>query len=148
MGDRVLRTTTQGRLTTKNKNELQKRVGAWVRRRRDDLGLSQGDLRRRLGYRSQGSVSNIEQGRTTLPTSRAYAWADVLDVPRDAFFEFVTGLRTSLELRQRRSDDGAKLSPVETELVASYRALPPRLQNRLREYATELTTLARLKSDS
>jgi hypothetical protein len=36
-------------------------------------------------------VSNIEVGIEGLPAKRAYAWADVLELPRDAFFRFVTG---------------------------------------------------------
>jgi transcriptional regulator with XRE-family HTH domain len=75
----------------RDRTELWKRVGAFVRARREELGLSQGDIIRVLGYKSRNAVSNIEVGIEGLPAKRAYAWADVLDVPRDAFFRFVTG---------------------------------------------------------
>ena len=53
-----------------------------VRKRREALGLSQGDVIRVLGYKSRNAVSNIEVGIEGLPTKRAYAWADLLEVPR------------------------------------------------------------------
>ena len=87
-------TSTRGarnRRTGSNRTELWKRVGAFVRARREELGLSQGDIIRVLGYKSRNAVSNIEVGIEGLPAKRAYAWADVLEVPRDAFFGFVTG---------------------------------------------------------
>src|ERR1051325_12226167 len=77
--------------TDKDTLDLRKRIGVFVRTRRQQLGLSQGDIIEVLGYVSRNSVSNIETGREGLPAKRIYAWADVLEVPRDAFFRFVTG---------------------------------------------------------
>jgi hypothetical protein len=57
----------------------------------EELGFSQGEIIRVLGYKSRNAVSNIEVGIEGLPAKRAYAWADVLELPRDAFFRFVTG---------------------------------------------------------
>jgi transcriptional regulator with XRE-family HTH domain len=122
-----------------DKNDQQRRVGAWVRQRRRQLGLSQGDVRKRLGYQAQASVSNIEQGRTAVPTKRAYAWAEVLGVDRSAFFEFVTGLRTTITAAPPQPrEDGERLTRAEVALLARYRALPRELQERLRGYAAEL----------
>src|SRR5215831_3257505 len=42
--------------------QLYSRVGAWVRARREELGFSQGDVIKALGYRNRQSVSNIENG--------------------------------------------------------------------------------------
>ena len=70
---------------------LRKRVGAWVKARRVELGLSQGAMIRELGYVSRNSVSNVETGREGLPPKRVHGWADLLQVPREAFFRFVTG---------------------------------------------------------
>jgi transcriptional regulator with XRE-family HTH domain len=128
----------------KDRTELWKRVGAFVRARREELGLSQGDVIRVLGYKSRNAVSNIEVGIEGLPTKRAYAWADVLEVPRDVFFEFVTGEREDMSLGKAAANAKSEtLTAAEDELLASYRKLPPKFQRRLRDHAVELETLAR-----
>ena len=125
-------------------SQLWRRVGRFVRTRRTELGLSQGDIIKALGYTSRNSVSNIEVGREGLPAKRIYAWADLLTVPRDQFFRFVTGEATSME--SSTPHDGAvstSLSAMELELLETYRGLPANFQRRLREQAQEFVTLAR-----
>jgi transcriptional regulator with XRE-family HTH domain len=131
--------------TGKDRTELWKRVGEFVRERREALGLSQGDIIRVLGYKSRNAVSNIEVGIEGLPTKRAYAWADLLEVPRDAFFQFVTGGSESMTTTTATAKPRAaeQLTAAEEELLAHYRRLPPKFQRRLREHAGELETLAR-----
>ena len=125
---------------------LRRRVGAFVRARREQLGLSQGDVIRALGYKSFNSVSNIEHGLEGLPAKRVYAWAEVLQVPRDAFFRFVTG-----ESKRMEEAAGAALDPddpaaaAEAELLATYRALPARYQRKLREKARDYAARARAR---
>ena len=131
--------------TQRERAELWKRVGNFVRRRREELGLSQSDIIRVLGYKSRNAVSNIEVGIEGLPAKRAYAWADILEVPRDAFFQFVIGQSERLEVAKATSRSPAfeQLTAAEQELLARYRRLPPKFQRRLREHAGELETLAR-----
>ncbi len=134
---------------TRDRTERWKRVGAFVRKRREELGLSQGDIIKILGYASRNAVSNIEVGIEGLPAKRAYAWADVLEVPRDAFFRFATGETEKMAEPPRRAPaEAGGLSAVETELVAAYRKLPPRYQRRLLDAASEFETLARVETRS
>lgn len=141
-------TSTRGarkRRTARERTDLWKRVGAFVRERREVLGLSQGDIIRVLGYKSRNAVSNIEVGIEGLPAKRAYAWADVLELPRDAFFRFVTGEAERMEVPKAatKPDGGERFTAAEAALVATYRRLPPKYQRRLREQAEEFATLAR-----
>src|ERR1700759_2129478 len=131
--------------TQRERPELWKRVATFVRQRREELGLSQSDIIRVLGYKSRNAVSNIEVGIEGLPAKRAYAWADILEVPRDAFFQFVIGQSERLEVGKAvaRSQASDQLTSAEEELLARYRRLPPKFQRRLREHAGELETLAR-----
>lgn len=133
------------RRTERERTELWKRVGGFIRQRREDLGLSQGQIITVLGYKSRNAVSNIEVGIEGLPAKRAYAWADVLEVPRDAFFRFVTGEAERFEAptAARQDDASDRLSAAEKEVLANYRKLPPKYQRRLREQAQEFVTLAR-----
>jgi transcriptional regulator with XRE-family HTH domain len=137
---------TRKRRTERERTELWRRVGAFVAKRREELGLSQGDIIRVLGYKSRNAVSNIEVGIEGLPAKRAYAWADVLEVPRDAFFNFVTGQTERLDVsRAGAASKEERPSTAEADLLASYRKLPPKYQRRLREQASEFETLARME---
>jgi transcriptional regulator with XRE-family HTH domain len=133
------------RRIARDRTALWKRVGAFVRARREELGLSQGDIIQSLGYKSRNAVSNIEVGIEGLPAKRAYAWADVLEVPRDAFFRFVTGEAEAVVVPKAaaKSDTTLRLTTAEAALLATYRKLPPKYQRRLREQAEEFETLTR-----
>lgn len=128
--------------TDKERSDLRRRVGAFVRTRREQLGLSQGDIITMLGYVSRNSVSNIETGREGLPAKRIFAWADVLEVPRDAFYRFVTGETKRLETTGKATEAQVtpKLLTGESELLAAFRKLPLRHQRRLREQIKELSS--------
>ncbi len=131
--------------TDKDRLDLRKRIGAFVRTRRQQLGLSQGDIIDVLGYVSRNSVSNIETGREGLPAKRIYAWADVLEVPRDAFFRFVTGETKRVDQTGKATEAEAANRPstAESELVAAYRKLPAKYQRRIKEQIQEFSELAR-----
>jgi hypothetical protein len=97
-----------------------------------------------LGYSNLASAWKIEKGLEGLPTKRVYAWADILQVPRDAFFRFVTGEAERMELSPRaETSAGERLTSAEAELLAAYRRLPSTFQRRLRKTVQEFETLAR-----
>ena len=137
--------STSKRPTDRDRVALRKRVGAFVRKRREELGLSQGDVIRALGYVSRNSVSNIETGREGLPAKRIYAWADVLKVAHDSFFRFATGETKRMEIgddADEASVSSASLSAAEVELVEVYRSLPSKLQKQLRSQVKEYSSQA------
>ncbi len=131
----------------RERQALRKRVGAFLRARRQELGLTQGEITKTLGYVSLNSVSNLETGREGLPAKRIYAWADILQVPRDAFFRFVTGEVEKMETGKTSAPvEADKLTQAETDLLAAYRRLPPKYQRRLRNSASEFETLTRAEA--
>ena len=71
-------------------------------------------------------------------------WAEVLEVPRDAFFRFVIGESTSLDatIGKPAPNHLGPLSGTEQALIATYRRLPRPLRVRLRATARELEALA------
>lgn len=114
-----------------------------MKARREELGLSQGDIIQALGYASRNAVSNVEVGIEGLPAKRIYAWADILEVPRDAFFRFATGEAATMAAAAKSTRDGkdGALTAGERELLEAYRRLPPKYQTRLREHASDYQTL-------
>lgn len=58
---------------------LYARLGAAIRERRRELGLTQADLARRVGI-SRASLASVETGRQGVLVHRLYAFADQLGV--------------------------------------------------------------------
>lgn len=53
-------------------------VGERIKRRRDELGISQEQLAEILGYKSKTSIHKVEQGITDLPLSKVKMFAEAL----------------------------------------------------------------------
>ncbi len=93
-----------------------------------------------MGYQSANSISNVESGIEGIPAKRAYAWADLLELPRDTFFQFITGQIQELGAANASAAQGV-LSPLtadEQDLLRSYRRLTPASRARLRAQAAKL----------
>ena len=59
--------------------ETNKMIGAIIRRRRIELGLSQEELAERCGFRSKSSINKMEAGVQGLPQSKIIAVAKALE---------------------------------------------------------------------
>ena len=112
--------------SARERQAMRKRIGEFLRARRLELGLSQGDITRTMGYASFNAVSNLETGREGLPAKRIYAWADILQLPRDAFFRFATGETEKMEVAKTSGPQADTLLRSEVDLVETYRRLPPK----------------------
>jgi transcriptional regulator with XRE-family HTH domain len=130
----------------RERDALRRKVGAFLRERRQELGLTQREIADSLGYVSLNSISNLETGREGLPAKRIYAWADILQLPRDAFFRFVNGEADTMGTGKASSAAAAEMTRAEGELLDAYRRLPPKYQRRLRAAAGEFETLARAEA--
>lgn len=128
-------------LSAEQRDLLRVRVGRVIRERRLSLGLKLKDVSSALGYKSLNAVSNVESGIEGIPAKRAYAWADILELPRDAFFQFATGQIDDIE-SPAAAATAQPLTLPEQELLGRYRRLPRRFQRLLHERAVELETLA------
>lgn len=53
-------------------------LGQQIKVRRKELGMSQDELARLLGYKSRSSINKIENGENDLPQSKIKAFADAL----------------------------------------------------------------------
>ena len=59
--------------------ETNKMIGAIIRRRRIELGLSQEELAERCGFKSKSSINKMESGVQGLPQSKIIAVARALE---------------------------------------------------------------------
>ncbi|MEM9148139.1 MAG: helix-turn-helix transcriptional regulator [Pseudomonadota bacterium] len=65
--------------------ELRRRLGRWLKKRREDQALTQADLANLLGLRYYSFVSQVENGLGRIPQDLYEAWAKALDLPVQDF---------------------------------------------------------------
>ena len=66
-------------------SNLRRDVGLWLRDERKRAGYSQTDLAKKLGLDYYTFISQIENGRGRIPSSRYADWADALNISRREF---------------------------------------------------------------
>ena len=81
-----------------------------IRSRREELGISQDELAKRVGYKSRSSINKIELGKNDITQSKIAEIAAALDTTP----EYLMGWQT--EVSKRVNED-------EAELVDNYRSL-------------------------
>lgn len=56
-------------------------IGERIRQRRIELGLTQDELAKKMGYKSRAAISNVEKDKEDLTSTRIRKYADALEVP-------------------------------------------------------------------
>lgn len=64
---------------------LRRDLGAWLKARRETVGLTQADLAERLGLKYYSFISQVENGIGRIPQDVYAGWAAALSVPPDRF---------------------------------------------------------------
>ena len=77
------------KLSDEQVGDLRRDAGQWLKRLREDQGLSQRDLAEKVGVEYYTFISQVESGRGRIPPDRYRLWAKALGVPAR---EFVTRL--------------------------------------------------------
>ena len=79
-GHEQKRSVTPKQLT----QERRKEAGLWLRRLREERGLSQRELADKVGVEVYTLIAQLESGRGLIPQDRQLLWADALKVePRE-----------------------------------------------------------------
>ena len=86
-------------------------IGEMIKKRREELGMSQDELATKCGYTSRFIVSKIENGKSDLTSSRIQKFADALGVSPDWFFYGDSNIQEFI----------ADLTPEEFEFLEEYR---------------------------
>lgn len=69
------------------KKKMRREAGFYIRALRERIGLSQLELSARLGLTFNSFVSQVETGRSRVPTSNMTGWAKALEVDEKEFVE-------------------------------------------------------------
>ena len=62
-------------------------IGQKIKSRREELGLTQEELAKKLGYKSKSSINKIEMGKNDITQSRLNDFANALDCSPLFFIE-------------------------------------------------------------
>ena len=84
-----------------------------IRARREELGISQEELARRMGYKSRSSINKIEKGENDIPQSKIVAFAKALRTTPEALMGW--------EQSPAASDDLPDVSPPGQKIDARTR---------------------------
>lgn len=64
-------------------------IGACIKRRREDLKMTQSELGKALGYRYGNFIGYLENGKAVFPIEKWEEYADVLQIPKHEFLEII-----------------------------------------------------------
>ena len=80
-----------------------------IRARREELGISQEELAKRMGYKSRSSINKIEKGENDIPQSKIVAFAQALRTTPEALMGW--------EQSPALGDLPANVFPIQTKKV-------------------------------
>jgi transcriptional regulator with XRE-family HTH domain len=64
---------------------LRKRFGAWLKQKREEIGMTQLVLCVEIDYATPTMISQVERGASALPEHDLMTWADILRIDRAEF---------------------------------------------------------------
>lgn len=103
--------------------KISAKIAHFIKRRREQLGLTQAQLGDRLGYRYGNFIAMIEGENSAFPLQGWINYADALDVPRQEFLNlvlseimpeaipYITGFREPKE-KERPKNEACKSQPT------------------------------------
>lgn len=91
-----------------------------IKNRRIELGLSQEDLARKMGYTSRSSIAKIESGKNDIPQSKIQAFAKALQTTPG----YLMGYDTKEVIKEKQPTVSDELSESEKSLLELFRKIP------------------------
>ncbi len=64
-------------------------IGEFIKKRREDLKMTQSELGKALGYRYGNFIGYLENGRAVFPLEKWEEYAEVLQTPKHDFLKIV-----------------------------------------------------------
>jgi len=73
----------------KNDGQISQRIGRYIRSRRREVGITQNELGRRLGYDYGNFIAMLERGASKFPLERWGDYARALQIPEEHWHRFL-----------------------------------------------------------
>lgn len=126
---------------------LNRKIGEFIKQRREKLGLSQRFLSNALGY-SSTTLSDIENGRVGVPPRIVFKLANLLELDSEKFFKFIYGAAKDIDTGvnmhlRRKAREREELSKSEEKLVLGFRKLSSKYKKRILDELEEYLVIER-----
>lgn len=100
-------------------------IGDRIRNRREELGLSQEELAKRLGYKSRSSINKIELNQRNLTQSKIKSIADALETTPS----YIMGWTVNNDKKELTpSESTPQISGIDKEAYDLFAAMSPEKQ--------------------
>lgn len=96
-------------------------IGERIRKRREELGYTQDELAKKLGYKSRSSVNKVEMSRE-IPMKKVKVYADILDMSVPSLMGW------------EEKPDIIEMADMDADLIL--------MEKRVKEYAIKLSQLS------
>ena len=107
-------------------------LGDRIRKAREDMGLSQGNLAQLIGVKSGAVISNWEKGLNKPDAEKLVSLCEALHVTASYLLDFYGKTSDPEQQAERRT------TPKELRLLSTYRQLHSEGQDKLLSYADDL----------
>ena len=113
-------------------------VGDRILKRRKDLGLTQEELAKRMGYKSKSTINKIEMGINDIPQSKILKFAEVLATTPSFLMGWDDLPELNLQLFGENAPEEPKLTEGEKILLDLFNRVPKEKQ----EFLLKMIALA------
>lgn len=117
-------------------------TGERIRKRRQELGLTQEELANKLGNKSRASVCTVENGKEDLTTTRIRQYAEALECSPAYLMGWTNEENLPLHQEEKISSYSSHLLDESKDIIDRYEHLPEEKKSSFRNY------LKFLESDS
>lgn len=117
-----------------NKGSDDTMLGERIRKRREDLGLTQEELATLVGYKSKSTINKIEMGINDLPQSKVSLIASALKISPAVLLGFE-------EKKEAPANAEQELSEIDKEIIELFTSLSDKKQELALEHLKLLAAL-------
>lgn len=128
-------------------------IGDRIKRRREELGLSQEELAQKVGYKSRSSVNKIELDGRGLPQNKIVLFAKALKTTPaylmgwEEIDSHLIGREASDEIYKKFADNIERHHGKEKELLNVYKQLSDENKDKTLQYSKNLLSVQQMEND-
>ena len=129
-------------------------IGDRIKKRREELGMSQEELAKKVGYKSRSSVNKIEIDGRGLPQSKIVLFAKALETTPaylmgwEEIDSHFSGREASDEVYRKFAQNIEKHHGKEKELLEIYKQLSDENKNKTLQYSKGLLSIQNMEHEA
>lgn len=128
-------------------------IGDRIKKKREELGMSQEELAKKVGYKSRSSVNKIEMDGRGLPQNKIVLFAKALETTPAYLMGWeeidsrLSGREASDEIYRKFADNIERHHGKEKELLEIYRQLSDENKDKTIQYSKSLLSVQQMDSE-